>query len=357
VCFEFSGSLTAQADGQRLEMIRQELDSYDGRIVGIRGSWRVVSEMQDWFERMVTEGNTVGRPESETVVVEDRAKGYIDFDSATTMQGGKRSRFRHIFDGKATASFVYPDGTQLHRVVKRAGLAPELTFEESPSSFAGLRIRDLNLSLARLCREAEVTYLGLERLEDRSLDRISLRPRDGVSWFALEALLDPNAMFIPRRLEYSVGSAEQPVPLWKAFTRQIRELPDPITGQAVPFPQQVTVHHYFDGRLAQVFEYESVEDMINSPFQAGSFSTDLNALPEGILVEDAVSLPGGAAYVTAGREDLYRARLEQLFPGSKAVRRPVIARLGRWDWVYSFIGVVFALGLIAVGLYLRRSHV
>jgi hypothetical protein len=269
-------------------------------------------------------------------------------------------RDRWVYDGKATARFVYPDGTQLHTVSKNVGLSNELGLNTTinPSVFVGLRVPMTGVSLAQFAKTADIRYLGVERVEGVDCQAIELRNAADGGELIIQVASDPTSQHLPRRLSILRELDGKPWVEWRILIKSVQDVKDAMTQDVCPFPQRVTVEQLRQGERGSETEFEVQDVSINSVFADSKFSTDLSALPEGVMVSDSVAFPDGKSRVTAGNSDAFSKRNKELFPEFHETNRktPVVAQVpNRWP-VFVSAGLILSLTLVGLGLYLRRRQ-
>jgi hypothetical protein len=176
------------------------------------------------------------------------------------------------------------DGTEVHHRVWR---------------LAGLPCAGPQVSLAAILSAADARITGGRTIDQHECAEITATS----GAFRIEASLDPDASWLPRRYsvyyQSSTASPSEPeIPDIEEFVTEFKQFPVDASDKSIWFPVRGR-HKAHKG--ATVVDLELNDLRINVPLAKAEFQIDPATLPPGVRVET----PTGLTY-TGGREDLWK---------------------------------------------------
>lgn len=369
VLYSFAVVSTAPAqENLDLQTIIDAVEFYDTSITTISGNYTI---------GIIPEPGQKQSPD--TIVMEDLVwersfvmevpRGWLWYDQWSTWRYSKISpthRFRartiHAFDGETSHTLLHTPGEHPFPSKTPANAVHELNLYQrktdmnfGPWHLAGLRLREMDVTLAHLLKTGGAKLEGRERIDGHDCYRVAVPGRGYTCW------LDPRRDFLPRRqIIERQRPASEPAksdgPLYTITTAEFEQFSDPVHQTTRWFPTQGTIETWSNDTRP----YRLLELRLNEPVTRSQFQIDPKSLPDGVRVN-----PDGAmSWFTGDRRDLFGERERLIHEDTKVMEgmfglnrepdagaptaRPVTAERPRGAWWYWLL-VGGSLLLVATG--------
>lgn len=308
-------SRVSAADEIDLPTIRAALDFYTSSVKTLEGRYSLSAQLEPGFEY----GPHVLVMEDlrrEIGFAADLERGWTSLDETKSwlysgISKEKRFEVRTVesFDGNRYHALLYtvtksPIPTKVpFRVPHQLNMFShdETRIDYGPWSFAGLRLKRFEVSLAALLQTSAARLDGRETLDGSECYRV-VAERDGIRFIAW---LDPQHDFLPRRQQYIdlTKAEESNPPLYLLENTEFRQFTDDAHGTRRWFPVRGKARDF----TREIKTIEVAELRINVPLKRSQFQIDPETLPDGVEINDASQSPMQVSY-TGGRVDLWNER-------------------------------------------------